>query len=236
MNKVSNKIVDSAENTQSSEMEELKKQFAEMQKQLINVTKELNKAKKVSVKDDIEDEDGIVVHDETKIKVMSLCPHELNLSTESKGRGRIFTFNNFGEVKNIRYVDVGHILENQKHFLEQGLFIILNEKVVKKEGLEDIYKKILTKDMIEQVVLGNTNQTDAVNIFKSAGEKQQKIIVEMMVAKKVAGENVDLNLADRISKIYCYNKDGEKIRSTITEQAEEAKEYQEIFKAQQIGN
>jgi len=156
-------------------------------------------------KEDEEDEEinSIRISPDTYIKVISLVPYNLNISTEPKGRGKIFKFSKFGMVKQILYSDLILIIENYSHFLEKGYFTILNQKVIKKHGLEEYYGKVLSKEMIEEILLGN--QSDAVNLFKNANKDQQQTISEMFVNKLIENESVDLNFLDRISRIMGYS-------------------------------
>jgi hypothetical protein len=157
------------------------------------------------------------------VKVMSLTPHLLNLSTEGNGKGKIFTFHKFGEVKKILYRDLVDILSANQKFHEQGLFYIMNKEVIEEHGLEDMYEKVLTKESILKIINGE-NQTDAVNIFSSATEKQQDFVCEMFIQKIFDGENVDLNLVDRLSRVM-----QKRIKDyDIRKKAEEAKAYSEL--------
>lgn len=187
----------------------LMSQIEEMRKQI----EALSKPQKKEL--DVEQEESdyaneIKISGEDYIKVISLYPSILNLTTEPRGRGKIFSFKQFGEVKRILYRDLVDIMENHTNFLHDGLFLILNRNVVRKHGLDDAYEAILTKDKIEKIMSGN--QSDAVNLFKSANEKQQGIIVDLIVDKALAGFEVDLNLLDRLSRIIGYNI-AEKIES-----------------------
>ena len=194
------------------EMDVLKNQVEELQKQL----KSLMSNKKVKNETKEDGADGYV-------KVMSLTPHILNLSTLGNGKGKIFTFHKFGEVKRILYHDLVQLLEGNQKFHEQGLFYIMDKTVIEKHGLEDMYEKILTKERIEKIINGE-NQTDAVNIFQSATEKQQDFVCEMFIQKIFNGETVDLNLADRLSRVM-----QKRIKDyDIQKKAEEAKAYSEL--------
>lgn len=194
------KVSGSEKNT---EVEQLRKELEELKKLVLNNTKdvEIKEADTSSVSKDLDDESNeIKISGDDYIKVMSLCPHVLNLTTEQKGRGKLFMFKSFGEVKRILYSDVVKIMENHSNFLHDGLFIILNNKVVRRHGLDEVYQKILTKEKINAILDGE--QSDAVNLFKSTNPNQQKIIIDIIVAKLVDGLYLDLNLIDRISRAY----------------------------------
>jgi len=134
------------------------------------------------------------------IEVMSLIPWKLNLSTEALGRGRQFSFTKFGEVKRILYNDLASIFENYRSFMEQGLFYILDARVIRKHGLDDIYDNILSKEMIEQIL--SFNPKKAVKLYESTNPKQQEVINSMLIEKiKLNPDSIDFNVINQISKI-----------------------------------
>jgi len=133
-----------------------------------------------------------------QVKVMSLCPNKLNLSTEKAGKGHHYTFERFGETKKISYGDLIAIGENHRNFKEAGFYYILDDKIVEEEGLSDIYATVLNKERVEQVL---SNSADAVSMFQKTNPKQQKNIVDMIVGKLLAGEYVDQNLIVNIDRI-----------------------------------
>ena len=151
------------------------------------------------------------------IKVMSLTPYTLNLTTEPKGKGKLFQFRKYGEVKNIIYNQLTSIIENHISFLEAGYFVILNDKVIRMHGLNDAYAKILTKENIDKVLVGN--QSDAVTLFKNASKIQQRNLAMMFENKIINGEDVDLNFLDRVSRVLGYD---------IAEKADLTKETMEV--------
>lgn len=135
------------------------------------------------------------------IEVMSLVPFKLNLSTERLGAGRQFSFNSFGEVKRILYNDLASIFENYRSFMEKGYFYILNQKVVRKHGLDDLYAQILSKELIEKIL--NFDPKVAVKLYERASDSQRQIINGMLVNKVKNGEvtDIDFNVIAQISKI-----------------------------------
>jgi hypothetical protein len=195
-------------------LEEMNREKEGEEKSLLELMKDLESLKKelASLKSKEEDlldrgpsSAGRVldIRPDDYIKVISLCPYKLNLSTKPKGEGRIFGFNKFGEVKRIRYSDLVEILEVHDKFLEDGFFAIMDEEVVTKHGLEEAYGKVLTKENIEAIM--ESNQSDAATLFKNANDRQKELIVLMFVNKIVEGEEVNLNFLDRISRIVGYS-------------------------------
>lgn len=166
-----------------------------------------------------DDFDNIDIRPDAYIKVVSLTPYMLNLSTQPGGRGKLFTFPTFGTVKRIMYKDLVDILEVQRHFMSDGLFYIADKRVIRKNGLDAEYENILSKEKIEAILSGKSN--DIVSIFKSATKKQQEFICDLIAEKLIQNsDSVDMNLVDKISRA-----SGIK----ILEKVEEAREYQEIL-------
>jgi hypothetical protein len=151
------------------------------------------------------------------IKVISLCPYMLNLVTEKngQGQGRVYSFAHFGEVKRIVFSDLNKIVESNRHFLEQGFFYIMDQRCIRYFGIEETYENILTKESIETILEGKSN--DVVSLFKSANDTQKELIIDLIIKKMLNDpESVDLNLIDKISRA-----SGVKIQ----EEAEKARDY-----------
>lgn len=204
-------VVASVENyekkSEVNETELLKQQLAELNRKfelLLTTKQQESKAN--------DDEENKLSSDEY-IKVMSLCPHQLNLSTQ-RGDKNPFVFNKFGEVKRILYSDLAKIIRNHDNFVRDGSFVILDKRVIRTHGLDDAYEKILTKENFEKILSGN--DSDAINLFKNANSSQQEYIVQVYIKKAVDGEEIDLNLIDRMSRVvgYSINDKIEKTKET----------------------
>jgi hypothetical protein len=204
------------------ELSELRNMFQKaLETKVINP--ELEKSQEVDKRFmDTEDEDQVKVSLEDYIKVMSLTPHQLNLS-RIRGDKKPFVFERYGQVKRILYKDLVEIIENHPNFVEAGNFVILNRDVIRRHGLDDIYEKILTKTNIDKILEGN--QSDAVNMFKSANPKQQEMILEMIIRDMIDGKNVDLNFIDRLSRVVGFN---------IQERVEDSKKLKAIVENKEV--
>lgn len=135
------------------------------------------------------------------IEVMSLLPYPLVLSTLGLGKGTLKEFKTFGEIKKILYKDLVEIIDSNRAFMESGFFYILDKRVIKSHGLDEIYDKILTKDKMEEIL--TSNPESGLSLFKTANPEQQKIIIGMLVEKVVSEpKSVDMNLVDLISREY----------------------------------
>jgi hypothetical protein len=220
------KIVSQVEIPELTEMQILQKQVEVLTQQLKNMIP--NKARdsaptNMKEFDDLEDSNSTKVSGDDYIKVISLCPYYLNLSTQSKGRGKLYTFSKFGEVKRIIYRDLIEIIENHSNFLNDGLFLIMNRDVIRRHGLDDLYEKLLTKEKIETILEGN--QSDAVNMFRAANPKQQDLICNMIISEMADGKEMDLNFLDRISRVVATRID----KYDIVEKVEDTKNLRKIL-------
>jgi hypothetical protein len=159
------------------------------------------------------DEEEVVISPTEYIKVMSLLPYRLNLCTKEKGQGKVFKFDKFGQVKKILYTDLLDILEVNSNFLEAGYFVILNPKVVRAHGFDELYSNVLTKDKIEQILLGTD---ESVALYTSASETQRKTIIDIIEQKLIENpDSLNLNFVDKISRISGIN---------LAQKADEARE------------
>ena len=178
--------------------EDLKKQVDDLTKLVEKLMGE--KVNSIPESENFEDDDEVKIDHDAYIKVMSLCPHTLTLSTKMGGKGgKSFNFEKFGQVKRILYYDLVDIIENHQNFLNDGLFMILDKKVIRRHGLDELYTKLLTKENMERILEGN--ESDAVNLFKTANKKQQESICNLIITEMVNGKNIDLNFVDRLSRV-----------------------------------
>jgi hypothetical protein len=136
------------------------------------------------------------------------------------GKGKKFRFEKMYEIKRILYSDLVDIMENQSNFLSDGVFFILDGRVIRKHGLDDAYAKILTKEKIENIISGN--EKESIDLFKSANPRQREFICDMLIAKIRDNKDIDLNVIDKISRIAGIN---------LQERGEEARIYSEPIPA-----
>lgn len=182
------------ETVSKAEYDALKKELEKLQK-----VQNVSELKQENIMDDEDVNLNIDIPSDKHIKVMSLTPYLLTLTTEEHGRGKKYDFHSFGEVKNIPYHYLYDIMEAHPNFVDEGYFVILNKDVVRKHDLEEKYQKFLTKEKLDKILSGN--QSDAANLFKACGEAQRGFIINIIHDKMLAGESVDLNLLDRLSRI-----------------------------------
>jgi len=200
--------------TKSPEFD-LKKENSELRKLLEEAISKLSELSE-SPKLEEEDDGDIDIRPDRYIRVISLCPHPLNLSTRKKG-GKNFRFANLGQEKRILYQDLLDIIETNSSFAEQGLFYILNKDVIRRHGLSDFYDSILKKDEMLNIITSDTDV--ALRVFKTANRRQQEHIGEILENMLIRGESVDMNLVYHI---------GKEIGRDIDEIATNARNYNEL--------
>ena len=196
--------VDEEKERMRQELEILKKAVAALQ----------NQEQEPTLTEDSSDPSKI--NQDDYIKVIALCPMQLNLSTLPGGKGKIFRFRSFGDTKSIIYSSLVDIIENHQSFLEQGYYYIADKRVIRRHGLDEIYEKILSKEKMEEIIMAKSEH--AVDLFKSANAKQQEFICTMLIKKMYDGEELDLNMVDAISR---------EAGIDITNKVEEAKKFAE---------
>jgi hypothetical protein len=132
------------------------------------------------------------------VEVVSLCYDKLNLNTKDHGEGNRYSFDSFGETKNIMLSELAQIKETQKNFARKGYFFINNASAVRQLGLEQDYKSILSLEKINEVI---SNSPNAEKLFKSTNQGQQGILVNMIIGMIMEGRTVDMNLVHKVSEI-----------------------------------
>lgn len=193
------------------ELDELKQLILGLTQNQSQPTEKIATINKIEIDDDNEYSE---IKPNKYIKVMSLNFGKLVLSTEGKGRGKVFEFPKFGDVRNIVYTDLANLIHHQQSFAEKGRFYIFDKQVVKNHGLVEYYNKLLTKEMIEKIL--DYNKDDIVNLFKNATDAQQETIINLLIKKLVAGEELDINKIDiisRLSSVDIYKIANEKIEA-----------------------
>jgi hypothetical protein len=180
--------------------EEIKAEIEALQSQLTGVNTNKIDGVVASKLDDVTQDDVKEIRPDEYITIMSLLPYTLILSTLPMGGGSVKRFTKFGETKRVLYSDLIDIIENCQSFLEAGYFFILDNRVIRRHGLDEVYSKILTKEKIQEIV--DSKSENAVDLYKSATPRQQETIIHMLVDKiKASPETVDMNIVDRISRV-----------------------------------
>lgn len=148
------------------------------------------------------------------VKVVSLFHGILNLVTNS---GKVITFNNFGVIKPIAFGDLIEICDRQKRLAEEGYFMILDKDVVEALYLTDAYKKIVNKEVIENII--NLSEGEIKEILENTTDAIKEAIVDTIVKGINSGDTRYLHK----DKIYFI---GQILGKDLFKMAEEIKKYE----------
>jgi hypothetical protein len=179
--------------SQKNELDSLRAQLARIESNMSSSSSILS----------VEEESEKKIQLDDFISVMSLLPYNLNLSTKQitagAGQGNVKKFTRFGEVKQIMYKDLVDIMEVNANFLNAGYFYIMDTRIIRQHDLGEVYSKILTKEMLDKVI--GANSDESVTLYNSANEKQQEVIVEILIDKvRDNPDLVNMNVIDKISR------------------------------------
>ena len=196
--KVANKNLD------EQKILELKKENAEIKEKLEKLMKmfESTEAKteesnKVEVEKSVPNEVPEEPSPNKIIRVVSLCRGCLSLSEDDSGRGKV-KFAKYGEIKTVLYSSLINIVNNNRGFAEKGLFYILDKSAVYYLGLKDIYSKLVTKEMLDNVC--KYEDVDISKMIEDSEPVQIETMARNLADRIYGGESLDLNKIEFISK------------------------------------
>jgi len=200
-NTINNKENNDISKKLEKENKQLRSELNELKQMILNLTNNQTQQKNQinEPENNVVDKDDSDIRPNKYIKVMSLNFGKLVLSTESKGQGKVFVFNKFGDVKNIVYSELANLIHHQQSFAEQGRFYIFDKQVIKNHGLTEYYEKFMTKEMIDNIL--NHNREEIVNLFNSTTKTQKDVIVNLLIKQIVDGVDVDITKVDIISRL-----------------------------------
>jgi hypothetical protein len=166
----------------------------------IKLEKEKAKIQEQRATDDYDDQE-IDIRPDKFVTLVNLCFGELHLSTLPGGKGKMVNFQSFGDKRRVQYSVLIDIMDVLPSFLEKGYYYIADKIVIRKHGLESIYEKLLTKEVIESIFSSSITESDAAELFKSANPEQQGLIIDLIVQRTLRGEELDMNVLNKISVI-----------------------------------
>ena len=201
-----NNINKNTTNTDSTKVDSLIKENAELKAQLKSV---LDKLSTIETKTHTSSSIETYSKDETiteykdinplkPIKVISLSDGGVSLRTNAAGNGKTFRFDKFGHSISIAYSDLQDIIATDRTFIEDGVVYICDTDVVKNNYLDDYYKKFLTIDKITNILSFSCN--DISDMISGTTESIQETIISLIVKKINNGEYVDMNKVEVIGK------------------------------------
>lgn len=191
----------------AKENEKLKEEIEQLKKMI----KELRKEKENII--DIPESTVSEIPLNKLIKVVSLFHGILNLITNS---GKVITFNHFGAIKPITFGDLMEICDRQKRLAEEGYFMILDKDAVEALYLTEAYKKIVSKEVIENII--TLPEEKIKEILENTTDAIKESIIDTIIKGINAG---DIRYSDK-NKIYFI---GQILGKDLFKMAEDVKVY-----------
>jgi len=182
---------------EKQKIEQLEQQIAELRNLLISKTEKPKRQPREKLEKPKQEKLGLLSPN-TYVKVMSLVNNPLNLGTRPHGKGKMFRFENFGDIKSLFYSELLEVIENHPNFFQAGYFFILDNRVIEENNWHETYAKILSKEQMESIY---SNSDGAISLFKTSNAKQQSVIVDYFIDRIIMGKPVDRNLIADISEI-----------------------------------
>jgi hypothetical protein len=178
-------VIDNTEelNKAKEENKQLADMLKQMQEQMVAMQSQINQPQQVILNQN---------SDATKVvKVTSLLPNMLNLTTEPNGKGKVYTFRKFGEVKPIPFTDLQRIIIANETFFEKGYVVLPSQKEYENLLIGHIYDTILSKETVEKVIL--LKDEESVDIILDTTEDMQEKLISLIAENIVKGVSYDYN-------------------------------------------
>ena len=135
-----------------------------------------------------------------KVKVVNLMHNTLNISTEPRGMGRVYTFKEYGDSRLIKYDDLADIVASYPRTMEGGFAYICDKEVVESLGLADDYQKLFDKETMDRIV--KLQDESDLELFLGMDIKLQESTATKIAQRINANEKVDYNYINIIVKFW----------------------------------
>lgn len=162
-----------------AQIEEQNKKMAEMQSQIANAQTPTTI---------IQQSNGL---NSKKVKVINLMHNPLNISTEPNGRGRVYTFKNYGDTKLIKYDDLVEIISSYPNTMEKGCAYICDKEAVESLGLSEEYNNLFDKETMDKI-MWLREETD-LDLFLGMDRNLQESMALEIAKLLNANERIDYN-------------------------------------------
>ena len=181
------------ENSQDELIKQLMAQIEEQNKKMAEMQSQINNQSQPTTI--IQQNNGL---SGKKIKVVNLMHNPLNIATEPNGMGRVFTFNNYGDSRLIKYDDLADIVAAYPNTMEGGLAYICDKEVVESLGLAEEYKKLFDKATMDKVV--KLREESDLELFLGMNKDLQESTARNIAERLNANERVDYNYINIIKE------------------------------------
>ena len=172
-------------NSQDELIKQLMAQIEEQNKKMAEMQSQINQQPQTTI---IQQDNRL---NSKKVKVVNLMHNTLNVSTEPKGMGRVYTFKEYGDVRFIKYDDLVDIVSAYPKTMESGLAYICDKEVVDNLGLTDDYQKLFNKETMDRVI--KLKDASDLELFLGMDIKLQESTAHKIAERINANEKVDYN-------------------------------------------
>lgn len=169
-----------------AEKDEIAKSYAEMQKQMKEMQKMIDKMQESKNSQTVANPNI-----NRTISVYSLLPYTYVLYTQEDSRGTRYMFQNFGEMKRIRYSDLVDIVRIYKNQFADGYAYIADKEFVANECPDIDCSKIFTPKQLEKAILLENNLS--LQMILSLSDDMRKNAGMLIAQKMNEGYNYNYN-------------------------------------------
>lgn len=182
------KVETKVENNQDDIIKKLMEQIAEQNAKMAEMQKQIenNNAPTVVVSND----NSSVIRGK-KIKVINLMQNPLNIATQPNGRGRVYSFRNYGDSRLIKFDDLADIVASYPYTMEHGLAYICDKEAVEELGLSEEYTKLFDKERMDKVVW--LREESDLDLFLGMDKNLQESVAIRIAELMNANERMDYN-------------------------------------------
>ncbi|MBQ0114134.1 MAG: hypothetical protein KBT03_13475 [Bacteroidales bacterium] len=171
----------------NAEKAQMAQMLAQLQSQMLAMQQQLNNQNNGQGQVVIKQNDDLT----RTVKVVSMIPWTYNLSTQPLGRGKVYTFEKFGEFQNIKFSDMQDILSLVSEQFEKGYAILSTKKDYDDLGISYIYDTVLTQEKVEKLV--SLNDDNSVDTILNMEEDMQEKIIGIIANRIATGISYDYN-------------------------------------------
>ena len=131
-----------------------------------------------------------------RIPCINLLRCELNISTKDGGKGRLYNFEKYGDVRHIPFDSLAECLATYPRTFENGYIYIADEEAVRALYLDSFYDEFPNAEALKDIV--KMNEEIHFTLFKGLGKKMKETYAREIAERIVNHENVDYNLVVKI--------------------------------------
>lgn len=183
------KEVEKKEVSQENIIKQLMEQLAEQNAKMAEMQKQIEE-KSVPQTVVVNNESSSAMRGR-KIKVINLMHNPLNIATQPNGRGRVYSFRNYGDSRLIKFDDLADIVASYPYTMEHGLAYICDKEAVEELGLSDEYTKLFDKERMDRVVW--LREESDLDLFLGMDINLQESTARRIAELMNANEKMDYN-------------------------------------------